>query len=98
MLDAPAMDASAAVDVGIRPHDVEVCPASDAHTSGRIELVEPLGPTLLLHVRIDALADRLLRVLAPADLPVAREGPVHLRFATVRLHLFDAGSGRRMIA
>ncbi len=98
MPDAPAMDASAAVEVGIRPHDIEVCPEPDAHTSGRIELVEPLGPALLLHVRIDALSDRLLRVLAPADLPVTREGPVHLRFATARLHLFDAGSGRRVIA
>jgi ABC-type sugar transport system ATPase subunit len=83
--------------VGIRPHDIRlVSPdASDAQLRGRIEIVEALGATTILHVRADGL-EPLVRVSAPADAAVATGDRVGLSLRTDRLHRFDAATGRRL--
>ena len=42
--------------VGIRPHDIELVPDGDGDGTGRVEIVEPLGPVTVIHLRVDGLA------------------------------------------
>src|SRR5262245_53109 len=47
--------------VGVRPHDIELTPPDGSDVTGRVELLEPLGPTTLLHVRVDDAPDTRAR-------------------------------------
>ena len=94
--ELPAAVDGGMVDIGVRPHDIEVCAPESADVSGRVSFVERLGSSVLLHVRVDAAADPLVRVLASPDLQVAADGPVHLRVARDRLHVFDRQTGLRL--
>jgi multiple sugar transport system ATP-binding protein len=82
------------VALGVRPHDVEPCTPEEADLSGRVELVEALGSTLLVHV--GAPGGLELRVLVSADEGIAVGDPIALRLRRDRLHLFDAESGVRV--
>jgi ABC-type sugar transport system ATPase subunit len=81
---------------GIRPHDVEVVPESEADQRGRIEIVEPLGSTLLVHVSTGAHPD-LIRVVVPAGATMTVGAAVGLRLRRDRLHRFDAATGRACV-
>jgi ABC-type sugar transport system ATPase subunit len=81
---------------GIRPHDIEIVPAEDADECARVELVEPLGSTLLLHARLDRRPDVLLRLVAPADAGIGADARVGLRLRPDRLHRFDPATGLSM--
>jgi multiple sugar transport system ATP-binding protein len=81
--------------VGIRPHDIELVDATAGDGHGRIEIVELLGASRVVHVRIDGRAD-LLRVVVPADRPVAAGDVVAFRFRRGRLHAFDGQTLRRL--
>jgi ABC-type sugar transport system ATPase subunit len=84
------------VTLGIRPHDIEVVPVDDADVTGRVEVVEPLGSTTLLHVRVDALPRALLRVVVPGDATIPVDSIAGLRLRRDRLHRFDRSDGRRL--
>ncbi len=81
------------VVVGIRPHDIEIVAATAADTRGRVEIVEPLGSTLVVHVKPDDRPD-LVRVVVPAGAPLSAGATVGLRMRPDRLHRFDAATGR----
>jgi ABC-type sugar transport system ATPase subunit len=81
---------------GIRPHDIEIVPAEGADEGARVELVEPLGSTLLLHARLDRRPDVLLRLVAPADAGIGADARVGLRLRPDRLHRFDPATGLSM--
>jgi ABC-type sugar transport system ATPase subunit len=81
---------------GIRPHDIEVVGAERAGELGHVEVVEPLGSTKVLHVRLDRQPDVLVRVVVPSDMPVDVERAIGLRLQSERLHFFDAASGRTL--
>jgi ABC-type sugar transport system ATPase subunit len=81
---------------GIRPHDVELVPVEAADDTGQVEVIEPLGSTQLLHVRVNRRPDLLVRVVVSSD---ARHGVgtrVALRLRRDRMHLFDAATGRAL--
>ena len=83
---------------GVRPHDIVLTSADDPETDakGKVETIEPLGSTTIVHV---ALSDRRgvsLRVVVPADSQVAPDDVVAMRFRRDRLHLFDSQTGRRL--
>jgi multiple sugar transport system ATP-binding protein len=82
------------VEIGIRPHDVELCAEPDADAGGVVVLAEPLGASVLLHVRPDGSPASLVRLLAPADAPAATGGRVAFRLPPERLLVFDSDSGR----
>ena len=82
------------VTVGIRPHDIEMVPVGDADETGRIEIVEPLGSAVLLHVRLDRRPEVLMRVVVPVDAVVDVGSAAGLRLRHDRLHLFDPATGR----
>ena len=82
--------------IGVRSHDVVLTAPGEGERIGRVELVEPLGPTKVVHVRVDDAADRLLRVVVAAEAPVVAEERVGVRIDPARVHLFDERTGRRL--
>ena len=107
VLESPALsieldDANSAlsdgrqVSVGVRPHDLERVPSGEGDGTGRVEVIEALGSTTVVHLRIDGWRDALMRMMVPTDLPMAVDQETGFRVRRDRLHLFDAASGRRL--
>jgi ABC-type sugar transport system ATPase subunit len=84
--------------VGIRPHDIDLTPADTGDATGRVEILEPLGPTTLVHVRIDDAPATLARIVVQANPRVAIGDRVGFSVRRDRLYFFDATSGRRISA
>jgi ABC-type sugar transport system ATPase subunit len=80
--------------LGVRPHDIEVVAPGDADAIARVEVVEPLGSSTLVHARLSP--EPVVRVLVPAETGVAPADEIPLRLRRDRLHLFDAATGRRL--
>ena len=59
--------------------------------TGRVEVVEPLGPALLCHVTVGA---QRLRVLTAPEAPIIEGHEVSLQLRRDRLHLFDPDGAR----
>ena len=87
----PAGMAGRSVTLGIRPEHVHL--AGDSGIPGRVELAEPLGNELLLHVSVGE--HQLTARLPPGTPPGAGSG-VTLEFDARRVHLFDGASGLRL--
>src|SRR5262249_32616331 len=83
--------------VGVRPHDVDLAPLDAADGTGRVEIVEPLGPTTLLHVRVEGSESRA-RIVTTANTRVVAGDHIGFRLRRERLHWFDDQSGRRLTA
>jgi len=83
--------------VGVRPHDIELSDATDADGRGRVEVVEPLGASTLIHVQADGRAGELVRIVAPADRAIAVGDVVGFRVRRDRVHRFDARTSRRLL-
>ena len=88
--------ASRDVLLGFRPHDVELTSPAEGHGTGSVAVVEPLGATTIIHLRVEAMADQLLRVVVPPDASVAVDARVGFRINTGHIHLFDARTGLRL--
>jgi multiple sugar transport system ATP-binding protein len=82
--------------LGVRPHDIELTPLAGGHGAGRVEIVELLGSTSVIHLRVDGLSDRLLRMVVSSDMTVAVGERVGFRIHVDRLHLFDERTGQRV--
>ena len=84
---------------GIRPEDIEITPESQADLVAQVELVEPLGRELLVHVTV---CDRVqspgarLRVLTAPEVPVHAGASVGLRLKRQRIHFFDPQTEKRL--
>jgi multiple sugar transport system ATP-binding protein len=83
----------AGVLVGVRPHDISLVSPSDADAVGRVEIVEPVGATTVLHVRIDGGSERAVRVVIPTDTGAAVDAEVAIRIRRDRVYLFDERTG-----
>jgi len=79
--------------LGIRPEHIEVAEGPDAPIEARVDLVEPMGVTTLLHANLGGEDLKILSLDRPRLMPGA---PVRLRFPEGRLHLFDAATGKRI--
>ncbi len=82
-----------AITVGIRPHDIRLAASSSADEiglRGRCELVEFLGPRLLVHVRLGD--DEILAVGDPSA-GIRPGDHVDCSLPYHRLHLFDTATG-----
>jgi multiple sugar transport system ATP-binding protein len=84
------------VRIGIRPHDITLVSAADADGNGRVEVVEPLGPATIVHLRLDGVPDQLVRVLASDAAPIYIDDQVSFRLRRDRLLVFDSESGRAL--
>ncbi|HVR42616.1 MAG TPA: sn-glycerol-3-phosphate ABC transporter ATP-binding protein UgpC [Thermoanaerobaculia bacterium] len=85
------------VVAGIRPEHVVASPGEPrgpaARVEGTVELVEPLGHEVVVHVR--AGEDMLVTSVDPAQAP-RLDDAIELRIELERLHLFDAASEQRL--
>ena len=79
--------------VGVRPYDIDLTTPGDADAVGCVEVVEPLGATTVLHVRIAGASGRPVRVVVPADRTPALDDQVALRIRRDRVHVFDGRTG-----
>lgn len=103
--------AGRAVVLGIRPQDVELVEPDAADLVTTVEVVEPLGSEVLLHLArpegggpggersgtaAAAAEPDEIRALVPAERATRVEDRVGLRLRRDRLHLFGAGDGGRI--
>jgi ABC-type sugar transport system ATPase subunit len=82
--------------VGIRPHDIELTSAGAGDAAGRVEILEPLGPTTLVHVALDAVPPSRARVVVQANSRLAIGDRIGLSLRRDHLHFFDETTGRRV--
>ena len=85
--------------VGIRPEDIELTHEVQADVTAEVDLIEPLGRELLVHVRVrdDAGATQQLRVLTDNETRVSTGTRVGLRLKRQRLHFFDLETEDRLV-
>jgi len=87
---------SAEVVLGVRPEDVLLSPTPiEGYHQGRVFVSEPLGPDVLVTVRIEG---ELLKARVPTPFQLGHDAPVHVGLKPDRLHLFSASDGTAMRA
>jgi multiple sugar transport system ATP-binding protein len=92
----PGVPDGAELVVGVRPHDIDLTSDGDGDSTGRVEIVEPLGPVTLVHLRVAGLPGEFVRVIVPAETRIGVEDHACFRIRRDRLHLFDGRTGRRL--
>jgi len=80
---------------GVRPHDLEITDERP-DLEGRVEVIEPLGSTTLVHVQVEDEPRRLIRVTLSPETRIAVDEPLRLRVRSGRLHVFDGASRIRI--
>jgi len=85
------------VTLGVRPHDIAIVAPGAGDADARVDVVEPRGSELLVHLRLggDGSGEEI-RVVAPPETAVAVEAVVGVRCDRQRLHWFDSGTGKRL--
>jgi multiple sugar transport system ATP-binding protein len=84
------------VILGVRPQDIRLVALAEGDVQARVEVVQPLGSEMLVHVATVEGGDNLVSVMAPASTGVRAGEEVGLRFQRDQLHLFDAHSEQRI--
>jgi multiple sugar transport system ATP-binding protein len=85
------------VIAGIRPHDVDLVRAgAEADATARVDIVEPIGSALHVHLQLDGAPDAALVAITAPDAGLVADDRVGVRFRRDRVHLFDASSERRL--
>jgi len=85
------------VTLGVRPHDVELVAPGTGDVDARVDVVEPRGSELLVHLALGADGGAgEVRVVAPPEPLIALEAPMGLRCGRRRLHWFDGQTGKRL--
>jgi len=79
--------------LGIRPEHIETTEDPAVAIEARLDLVEPMGVTTLLHANLGGEDLKILSLERPQIAPGA---PLRLRFPVGKLHLFDQASGERI--
>ena len=83
--------------LGVRPHDIRLVDPPQGDATGRVDVIEPLGTELLVHLLLAGRAGETpATIVAPAETPMARNDHVGLRFERGHLHLFDTANGTRL--
>jgi hypothetical protein len=80
----------------VRPHDLVLDDAAAGGLRGRIELVEALGPNLLVHAKSEHGVS--FRVMAPVDAPARHGDHISARLTAERVHVFSDVTGERLPA
>jgi multiple sugar transport system ATP-binding protein len=83
--------------LGVRPHDVQLTAPTETAIAGRVDVIEPLGNELIVHVEIQGgKKSQKLTAAVSAETQVAVGDQPGLSFRPDRLHLFDEKSGERV--
>src|SRR5215475_724110 len=78
--------------LGIRPEHIEITDDPTVPLEARVDLIEPMGVTTLVHA---SLAGSDLKILCLDRPRWAPDSSVRLRLPAAKLHLFDAATQRR---
>jgi multiple sugar transport system ATP-binding protein len=82
--------------LGIRPHDVLLVPPGQGDIDAKVDVVEPRGSELLVHLKLEGREGQgELRVVAPPEPMVPADMVTGVRFDRERLHWFGK-DGRRL--
>ncbi|MFI7067558.1 ABC transporter ATP-binding protein [Kribbella sp. NPDC050124] len=85
-----------AVVLGVRPEDVSLSPEPlPGYRPGKVFVSEPLGPDVLVTVRIDG---ELIKARVPVPFRLGHDSTVYVGFNPERLHLFTASDGAALHA
>jgi multiple sugar transport system ATP-binding protein len=84
------------IDVGFRPHDMELAGEEKADGVGEVLVIEPLGPQTLVHLRPASLPEMRVRLVVPPETRVNAGDRIGFRIRPDRLHLFDPVTGARL--
>jgi ABC-type sugar transport system ATPase subunit len=76
----------AAAWIGVRPEDVEIVDPGTNAVDATVWVTEPLGGETVVDLHV---ADRVVKVLAPATIAAEHDQAVGVLFDPKRLHLFD---------
>jgi multiple sugar transport system ATP-binding protein len=79
--------------LGIRPEHIQITDDPRAVIVAKVDLIEPMGMTTLIHT---TLAGEDLKILALDRPTLAPGAPVRLRFLDHKIHVFDAASQKRI--
>jgi multiple sugar transport system ATP-binding protein len=82
--------------LGVRPSDIRLVEPAGADLRGCVDVIEPLGSELLIHLTADGTELPPITLIAPAETAVALNDSVGVRFERDRLHLFDAATKTRI--
>src|SRR5690242_11077751 len=85
------------VTLGVRPHDLAIVAAGAGDADARVDVVEPRGSELLVHLRLEGGSDgEEVRVVTPPETVVPVDAVVGLAADRDRLHWFDTRTGKRL--
>jgi len=83
--------------LGVRPRDIRLVAYSEADLCGRVDMIEPLGGELVIHLAAtERRGEADITLIAAADTSLAVNDRVGATFERGRLHLFDAKTTRRI--
>jgi ABC-type sugar transport system ATPase subunit len=80
--------------LGVRPQDVRLANSAEADLMARVDVIQPLGSEVVIHLELSAEARAVAVLSAEAPLQVGDQIAVH--FPRERLHLFDATDEHRL--
>jgi multiple sugar transport system ATP-binding protein len=87
------LDEGAAVTLGIRPEHVVMSPGSSDSLNATVDLIEPTGFGIILHLGLHGLPFNVFTL----DRAALTAGPsVTVAFPPQHLHLFDANGNRAL--
>ena len=81
--------------LGVRPHDISLAAHAEGDARGVVDVIEPLGPITLVHLRVEGLPD-LVRLAVPPDADLRAGATTSFRIRPERVHVFDLRSERRV--
>jgi multiple sugar transport system ATP-binding protein len=91
--DRLTLGEGAAVLAGIRPEHLRISGAGSGSFAGRIELIEPMGLSTLIHANV---AGQSLKALSFERVSLEPDMPVGIDVDAARIHLFDAQTEQRL--
>lgn len=95
--NAPPSTHDGKVLLGVRPQDIHRVNPTEADTTARVEMIQPLGGEMLVHLHLTAAAEEMrITLRLPAEKRVEQDERLGLRFVRDQLHLFDATTGKRL--
>ena len=81
--------------LGVRPHDIRLGAPQEGDVTARVDVVEPMGAQVLVHLELGARAGEPgVRVVAPPEQQIGEGDQVGLHMHRDRLHLFSEGGER----
>jgi ABC-type sugar transport system ATPase subunit len=91
------LEAGLPLVLGVRPRDIAIVEPGRSDALARIDLVEPLGHEVVVRARLDEGRGPTVTIVVGNGQVCVPAETVGLQCRRDRIHLFDAGSGARIM-